>query len=393
MRRGLRAVRPQAATGLGQARGTLTPRPGRHTLPTACAPWANHRRIRCHSAPAPIRAGLNELRPGSLHVGFDIQARVGAAVYAIQPGVSRVLAQSGPNARVQVGNYIYWHMAPRVRTGELVTPFETVLGTVVNGYGHIAFSELGAAGQYVNPLRPGGRVLEPYVDRAPPAIGAPALAAGGQVIVPAYSPQTFVQRTTYTTPVLAPAAIAYRLYDPQGDALTPLEWAFRGTHLLAWAQRSEIYAPGARSPGFACFATRSLCVPRWIYRVAGGLAPPLPSALAPGPYRLTIYAWDWADNKTALDTSVTMTATGWRPIPRCAAQPSRIFHPNRVARAGRLATLTTAFRRSSTLSQRSQGPVPSLRSEKYICSADLTCQALVSRLIEPCTAARLTEGT
>lgn len=264
----------------------------------------------------PIRAGLNELRPGSLHVGVDIQARVGAAVYAVQPGVSRVLAQSGPNARVQVGNYIYWHITPRVRTGEPVTPFETVLGTVMNGYGHIAFSELGAAGQYVNPLRPGGGVLEPYVDHARPVIGMPALAAGGQVIVPAYSPQTFVRRTTYTTPVLAPAAIAYRLYDPQGDALTPLEWAFRGTHLLAWAQRSEIYAPGAHPPGFACFATRSVCVPRWIYRVAGGLAPPLPSALAPGPYRLTIYGWDWADNKTALDTSVTMTATGWRPIGR-----------------------------------------------------------------------------
>ena len=262
----------------------------------------------------PIRAGLNELRSSSLHVGVDIQAPDGSAVYAVQPGVASVLAPSGPNARVQVGNYIYWHIVPRVRTGDLVIPFQTVLGTVMAGYGHLAFSELGASGEYVNPLRPGGTVLEPYVDRAAPVVGAPAVAAGGQVIVRAYDPQTYVRRTTYLTPVLAPAAIAYRLYDAQGAAVIPLEWAFRGTHLLPYAERSLIYAPGAEAPGYACFATRSVCVPNWVYRVAGGLAPPLPDTLPPGRYRLTVYAWDWADNTTALDTTVTMTATGWRPI-------------------------------------------------------------------------------
>jgi hypothetical protein len=264
----------------------------------------------------PIRAGLNELRPGSLHVGVDIQARDGAAVYAVQPGVARVLAPSGPNARVQVGNYVYWHITPTVRTGELVIPFKTVLGAVMAGYGHIAFSEIDAPGTYVNPLRPGGSVLEPHVDRTRPVIGAPSVAANGQVIVPAYSPQTFVRRTTYVTPVLAPAAIAYRLYDSHGSAITPLEWGFRGTHLLPYWERSLIYVPRSHAPGYACFATRSVCVPNWVYRVAGGLAPPLPTAAAPGRYRVTIYAWDWGDNETALDTTVTMTPTGWRPIGR-----------------------------------------------------------------------------
>ncbi len=271
----------------------------------------------------PIRAALNELRPRSLHVGVDIQARGGARVYAVQPGTAVVLKLSGPNARVEVGNYIYWHITPTVRTGELVTPFQMVLGTVMSGYGHIAFSELDAAGDYVNPLRPGGTVLEPYVDRAAPVIGSPAVAADGQVVVRAYSPQTFVQRTTYLTPVLAPAAIAYRLYDSHGTPLTLLEWALRGTHLLPWGERSLIYAPGAYAPGYGCFATRSVCVPDWVYRVAGGLAPPLPSTLAPGRYRLTIYAWDWADNRTALDTTVTVTAAGWGSLGRF---PSRLFH-------------------------------------------------------------------
>ena len=262
----------------------------------------------------PLRAGLNELRPGSLHVGVDIQARDGAAVYAVAPGTADVLEAGGPNARVRVGTYVYWHIVPTVLNGQWVTPFVTELGTVMPGYGHIAFSELGWRGEYVNPLRPGGSVLIPYANADPPAIGAPALAAGGQVTVSAYSPQSFVRRTTYTTPVLAPAGLAYRLFTRDGAPLTPLEWAFRGTHLLAWSERALIYAPGARAPGYGCFASRAVCVPHWAYRVAGGLAPPLPFGLAPGRYRLTIYAWDWADNATALDTTVTMTANGWRPL-------------------------------------------------------------------------------
>ena len=269
-----------------------------------------------------IRAGLNELRPESLHVGVDIQARDGARVYAVQPGVAQVLAPSGPDGRIQVGNYIYWHINPNVRTGELVTPFKTVLGTVMSGYGHMAFSEIGADGQYANPLRPGGSMLKPYSDHAQPVIGRPSVSRDGQVVVPAYDPQTFIRKTKYYTPVLAPAAVAYRLYNSHGDPVTPLEWSFRGTHLLQFAERSLIYAPGARDPGYSCFATRSVCIPHWIYRVADGLAPPLPATLDPGRYRLTIYAWDWANNKTALDTTVTMTANGWRPIGHI---PSSLF--------------------------------------------------------------------
>ncbi len=264
----------------------------------------------------PLRAGLNELRPGSLHVGVDIQARDGQAVYAVQPGIARVIAASGPNARIQIGNYIYWHITPAVRTGEAVTAFATVIGRVMNGYGHIAFSEVDYRGDYLNPLRPGGTVLEPYGNHARPVIGSPAIAADGQVIVAAYSPQTFVRRTSYVTPVLAPAGMAYRLYNSMGTAVTPLEWTFRGTHLLSWSERSLIYAPGAHAPGYACFATRSSCVPRWIFRIAGGLAPALPPTLPAGRYHLTIYAWDWADNTTALDTSVTLGLGGWKPAGR-----------------------------------------------------------------------------
>src|SRR5262249_10087648 len=134
-----------------------------------------------------IRAGLNELRPGSMHVGLDIQARSGAAVYAVQPGVAKVVVPSGPEARGQVGNYLYWHINPAVETGTVVEPFKTVLGHVMFAYGHLAFSELNAAGVYVNPLRPGGIVLSPYADHARPEIARPEVSATGQVVVSAYS--------------------------------------------------------------------------------------------------------------------------------------------------------------------------------------------------------------
>ena len=262
----------------------------------------------------PLRSGLNELRPGSLHVGLDVQVRDGTRVYAVQPGLAHVLAARGPDARVQVGNYVYWHIAPTVRSGEYVVPFKTVLGRVMAGYGHFAFSELGFSGQYVNPLRPGGRVLDPLVDQDRPVIATPKVAADGEVVVGAYAPQSFVRHTTYITPVLAPSSLAYRLYSARGTPLTPLEWALRGTHLEPFALRRLIYAPGTHEPGFACFAKRRICVPRWNYRIAGGFAPSLPRTLGPGHYRLTIYAWDFDDHATALDTTVTLTARGWRPL-------------------------------------------------------------------------------
>jgi hypothetical protein len=107
--------------------------------------------------------------------------------------------------------------------------------------------------------------------------------------------------------------VAYRLYDAGGRPVTPLAWAIRGTHLEPFSVRSLIYTPGAHAPGFTCFAHETLCRPHWVYRVAGGLAADLPTTLAPGRYRLTVYAWDWADNASALDTPVTLGSDGWQP--------------------------------------------------------------------------------
>ena len=59
-----------------------------------------------------------------------------------------------------------------------------------------------------------------------------------------------------------------------------------------------------------------------MYWLAGGLTPPVPiGSLPTGRYRLTIYAWDWAGNTSALDYWIKL------PLGRAAAAASAEFGP------------------------------------------------------------------
>ncbi len=147
----------------------------------------------------------------------------------------------------------------------------------------------------------GGRVLAPWGDRDPPVIGRPRLVGGGRVLIAAFDPQTTVSRVYYPTPVLAPAALAWRLFSAAGRPLTRLWWAYRGTRVLAHGLEWDVFARGASRPGFLCFITARLCRPDWYFRLAGGLTPPLPRLARGRRYRLTAYAWDRAGNATARD--------------------------------------------------------------------------------------------
>jgi hypothetical protein len=84
----------------------------------------------------------------------------------------------------------------------------------------------------------------------------------GRAIVSAFDPQSDVERSSYETPVLAPAALAWRLFNARGDPLTPLEWALRGSQNYPPALKPVIFAPGATNPGFNCFAYRVICIPK-----------------------------------------------------------------------------------------------------------------------------------
>jgi hypothetical protein len=243
-----------------------------------------------------------------MHIGVDIQSGEGEEVYALQDGRAVVVRRRDGDMFVRVGAFEYWHLVPSVKTGERVRAYVTLLGTVRPGYRHVHLSER-VGGRYLNPLRPGGRMLVPWVERAPPVIDLPQV-QGSQVTVRAFDPQTFARRIPYETPVLAPAALAFRLYSLDGRPLTALSFALRGSQHYPFSAAPRIFTPDARPAGFACFALQVHCVPNWRYRLAGGLAPPLPTA-PPGSYRLSVYAWDWAGNASALDFRLERTAMAW----------------------------------------------------------------------------------
>jgi hypothetical protein len=256
--------------------------------------------VRPFHRPHLLRAGLNELRPANLHLGVDVFARDGTPVYAMQPGRAKVVEAHGRDARVRVGNFEYWHIAPRVSEGQSVRPYRDVVGVILRGAGHVHVSEF-AGDRYINPLRPGGRVLGPWRDRARPVLGRPRFGRRGQVSIRAFDPQGRRRRPA-RAPVLALAGLAYRVFDRSHRPVGPLQWAYRGSQLLPSSFRGLIYARGSRPGGVQCArARRHPCRPNWVYRLAGGLAPAL--RLPPGRvFTVTAYAWDWAGNVSALDS-------------------------------------------------------------------------------------------
>jgi hypothetical protein len=250
-----------------------------------------------------LRAGLNELRTGNLHTGVDILAGDGSRVYALQPGFAQVLETRGPDARVQVGRFIYWHVHPTVRPGQYVRPLRDVVGTVLRGQSHLHLSEV-LGDRYLNPLRPGGRILSPWRDRGRPVLGRPRLGRGGRAVIRGFDPQSTTRRRESRTPVLGLAGLGYRLFNGRHRRIGPLHWAYRGSQHLPNSFRSLIYAPGTFWPAARCLTFRHRpCRPNWVYRLAGGIAP----TVRPGRrrvYILTAYAWDWAGNVIARDTRV-----------------------------------------------------------------------------------------
>jgi murein DD-endopeptidase MepM/ murein hydrolase activator NlpD len=267
----------------------------------------------------PLRAGLNELRSSSFHHGIDIQCRDGQEVYALEAGRAHIVERSGSEERVQVGSYVYWHVNLRVHEGQAIRAFRTVLGTTKNGFGHLHLSELGPGSRYLNPLRPGGRVLAPWRDVAAPILARPRFLRDGRVLVDAFDPQSFTVRTTYRTPVLAPAALAYRVLDLHGHGVTRLHWALRGSQNLDWSAHRLVYASDTRAPTFWCWIRDPNCRPRWDYVLAGGFAPALPAlGLRRGSYELAAYAWDWAGNVSSIRTRFRASGRSARRLGRRA---------------------------------------------------------------------------
>lgn len=250
-----------------------------------------------------LRAGLNERRRANMHIGVDIQALDGTRVYAIQGGTATVAGVGAIDERVQVGNYSYWHIHHLVASGQRVIPYKTVIGTVLKTAGHVHLSEI-SGGRYLNPLRPGGRVLAPWTDTSAPIIKRPDVRrddGGYHVVVEAFDPQSYRELVGYRTPVLALAALAYRAFDQAGHDITGLQWALRGAQHYPDIDRFIIYAHGAHTRAWSCFATRLSCPPLWKYRLTDGLTPPIPASAR----TVAIYAYDWAGNISVREVPLT----------------------------------------------------------------------------------------
>ena len=277
----------------------------RHERPTGCRPSGpTGRRARSAAAP-PARAPAGRCAPSTASTRCAPGSTSGARPTCTRASTSR------PRTERRV-RHAARHGARRGRrhrrtsasrsaatstgtsttacgAGQFVSAYRTVVGTIINGAGHLHLSELSGE-RFLNPLRP-GRPGAGAVDatRRRPIIGAPTLAS----------------RRARDRRGLRPAVLpgADQVPHPRpgsGGARLP-RLGCRGARrdrasLRAARRRSTCPTPRAgwstpptpTSPAGPASTRAWSCIPRWDYRLAGGLAPPLPpsargaSASTPG---------------------------------------------------------------------------------------------------------------
>ena len=104
------------------------------------------------------------------HNGTDIPKADRSPVFPCEDGVITSLDPNGSNAFVRVGRFAYVHIAPNpaLGVGDSVFQSITVLGTILDGQGHVHLTE-GQVGSEVNALRQ-NTGLTPYIDSWPPVV-------------------------------------------------------------------------------------------------------------------------------------------------------------------------------------------------------------------------------
>jgi hypothetical protein len=119
----------------------------------------------------------------SFHFGVDVSCPNGTPVYATVSGHAYVYPKHPETVFVRADDgrrvFDYWHIRPRIRSGQRVRAYETVVGTAAAPWEHVHFAEH-TNGVYVNPLRPGA--MGPYSDRTAPALRSFTVESTGRIL-------------------------------------------------------------------------------------------------------------------------------------------------------------------------------------------------------------------
>ncbi len=297
-------------------------------------PWP----VRPFDEPHPVRGNLGDPRTVlqlanlafprmrahvSFHNGIDIAALPGTLVYPVVSGTAWV--RSGDRVEVTAGRrtFEYWHIAPRVESGERVTAERTVLGFVLPRWSHLHFGET-RDGLVVNPLAPGH--LTPDADTTPPVVRAVRFRApdGRELDPEALRGRVAIVASAYDLPSLpvsgawrgfpvAPARVSWQMTTLSGRVVRPERLVVDFTRRLppgrdfwkvyAWGTYQNFPAVGLhffwRTPG------------RYLFALSQGFLDL--TRFAPGAYVLRVRASDVCGNAGSLSERVRILA---RPAAR-----------------------------------------------------------------------------
>jgi hypothetical protein len=134
----------------------------------------------------PVRGSFGDPRilgkSHSFHFGVDVSCANGTPVYATVSGRAYIDAKHLETVTVRaddgVRTFGFWHIKPKIRSGQQVIAYRTVLGTVLAPWEHVHLAEQ-RNGMYVNPLRPGA--MGPYSDTTIPTLKSFSVESGGRV--------------------------------------------------------------------------------------------------------------------------------------------------------------------------------------------------------------------
>lgn len=233
-----RAVEPAAASEPPPASEPAC-RTGAQARPAPAYGWPVKPFRRQH----PVRGYFGDPRIGghggtSFHFGVDVSAPDGTPVYATATG--RIVLSAEQRGVVFVVRddgtvFSYWHIDPIVRTNDRAVTHRTVLGHIVEGWGHVHFSEV-RNGTYVNPLRPGA--MGPYEDGTCPTVKQVRFERDGarmqarsvhgtvDIVVGALDPPAVSAPRPWRDLPVTPALVEWRIVRANGRAIRPWQAAY-----------------------------------------------------------------------------------------------------------------------------------------------------------------------